>query len=472
MLMKINLKWLGVLSLALLTVFSCAKQDKPKDKTGDDTKTEVIVPDKQDITLQVGPAGSESLTMDVEAYADWTLSADANYDWIAASPKSGSKGKTTVTFVVDPNSAEGAKERTATFAVFQGDACIYDIAVVQASPESKVAEGDLQFLQAIVAGKLLGEDTPNITDWVTADEAQITAFPGFTFDYNDAGKICIIAIDGAPLEGWPEEIYLSRLEKIEQRGNDRLRGKMLPQAGSTPRLKYICLAATYITGPVPQWIADSPELHTIFCDNCDFYGALPHVWASKKLEIGLLAEGRNSTFTGEDPYEGDTHSPYMGYIMPATFDVIFNSQRAAQGDKTQMKVGGVREHHWLGFEKGWGQARYEKFDENATAGDTATWSDWRLLIGKIIDGDDTETWAYYYTNFGYTDTPDYRNIIPHQMLDWNQEEADRFTAAAKAAHDAGTPIDMSAFGLVVEQHDDNIDKGTVTTVDNDFWTVE
>ena len=58
------------------------------------------------------------------------------------------------------------------------------------------------------------------------------------------------------------------------------------------------------------------------------------------------------------------------------------------------------------------------------------------------------------------------------MLDWNQEEADRFTAAAKAAHDAGTPIDMSAFGLVVEQHDDNIDKGTVTTVDNDFWTVE
>lgn len=476
--MKVNLKWFGVMSVAILMAFACGKQDKPKDKTDDDTKKdEVIVPEKQEVTLQVGPEGSTTLTTDVEAYADWTVSPDENYKWISVSPESGSKGKTTLTFAVAANDAEGAKERTATFAVFQGEACIYDIAVVQASPEGKVHEGDLEFLKAIVDGKLLGEDTPNITDWVTTPDEELTAFPGFTFDY-DEGKITIVQIDGAPLVGWPEEINLPNIRRIEQRGNERLRGKILPQSGSTPKLQYICLAATYVTGPFPKWIAESPELQIIFCDNCDFYGALPHDWASKKLEVALLAEGRNGTFTGENPYEGDTHSPYMGYMIPASLDVILNTERVAQGDKTQMKVGGVKEGHWLGFEKGWGQTRYELFDPDAVKGDKTVWSDWRLLIGKIVDGDDTNTWAYYYTNFGWSRTPNegqdvnYRTRINPEMLDWDQSVADAFTAAAKAAHDAGTPIDMSQFGVVIEQHEDNIDKGTVVPVDGDFWKAQ
>lgn len=471
--MKISLKWFGVLA-AVLALAACKKQDAPKDDGDKTNPDEVIVPDKKDVTLQVGPEGSTTLTTDIEAYAEWTISADENYGWIDVTPKSGAKGKTTLTFVVDPNNADGAKERTATFALFQGQACIYDIAVIQASPEGKVHEGDLEFLQAIVAGKLLGEDTPNITDWVTASDEELTAFPGFTFDY-DEGKITIVSIDGAPLVGWPEEINLPNLKRIEQRGNERLRGKMLPQSGSTPKLQYVCLAATYVTGPFPKWIAESPELQIIFCDNCDFYGALPHNWASKKLEVALLAEGRNGNFTGENPYEGDTHSPYMGYLIPASLDVILNTERSAQGDKTQMKVGGVKEGHWLGFEKGWGQVRYELFDPEAVKGDGSVWSDWRLLIGKIMNDDNTNTWAYYYTNFGWSRTPNegqdvnYKTRIRPEMLDWDQSVADAFTAAAKAAHDAGTPIDMSQFGVVVEQHDDSIDKGTVVTVDNEFW---
>ena len=92
--MKVNLKWFGVMSVAILMAFACGQQDKPKDKTDDDTKKdEVIVPDKQEVTLQVGPEGSTTLTTDVEAYADWTVSPDENYKWISVSPESGSKGQ-------------------------------------------------------------------------------------------------------------------------------------------------------------------------------------------------------------------------------------------------------------------------------------------------------------------------------------------------------------------------------------------
>ena len=74
--MKLNLKWFGVLAIAL-SLFACKKQEDPKkDKPDDNKQEEVTVPDKQEVTLQVGPAGSTSLTQDIEAYADWTVSAD------------------------------------------------------------------------------------------------------------------------------------------------------------------------------------------------------------------------------------------------------------------------------------------------------------------------------------------------------------------------------------------------------------
>ena len=471
--MKVNLKWFGVMSVAILMAFACGKQDKPKDKTDDDTKKdEVIVPEKQEVTLQVGPEGSTTLTTDVEAYADWTVSPDENYKWISVSPESGSKGKTTLTFAVAANDAEGAKERTATFAVFQGEACIYDIAVVQASPEGKVHEGDLEFLQAIVAGKLLGEDTPNITDWVTTPDEELTAFPGITFDY-DEGKITVVAIgEDAPFVAFPEELNLPNVARIRQNNNSKLKGTLFPKVWNTPKLRHIALSHTKMTGSIPQGFADSPVLAEVYFDDTDFYGALPHVWASKVIEVMLLGSTNNTTFKGENPYDGDTECPYLGYIVPASLDVILNTERTAQGDRTQMKVGGVKEGHWLGFEKGWGQVRYELFDPDAVKGDKTVWSDWRLLIGKIVDGDDTNTWASGFSNMGYAAESGYKTYIPKEMLDWDQSVADAFSAAAKAAHDAGTPIDMSQFGVVIEQHEDNIDKGTVVPVDGDFWKAQ
>ena len=472
--MKFNLKWFGVLALALLTVASCKQKDDPKEPE-DDPKNpdEVIVPDKKDVNLTVGPGGSTTLTTDIEAYADWTVSADENYKWISVSPTSGSKGKTTLTFAVSANTEEGAKERSASFAVFQGKAVIYDIFVVQASPESKVAEGDLQFLQAIVNGKLFGEDTPNITDWVTAEDAELTAFPGLVFGNDDNGKITVVEIkEEAPFVAFPEVVNLPNVERIRQNNNSKLAGTLFPKEWNTPKLKHIALSHTKMTGPICDGFAASPVLAEIYFDDTDFYGALPHIWASKVLEVALISTARNCTFTGEDPYEGDTECPYLGYIVPATLDVILNSERTAQGDKTQMKVGGVKEGHWLGFEKGWGQVRYELFDENAEKGNKEIWSDWRLLIGKIIDGDDTNTWAWYFSSMGYSAEAGYKTFIPKKMLDWDQAVADKFTAAAKAAHDAKRPIDMSEFGVVIEHHDDIIDHADVIPVDDGFWTVQ
>ena len=469
--MKFNLKWFGVLALALLTVASCKQKDDPKEPE-DDPKNpdEVIVPDKKDVNLTVGPGGSTTLTTDIEAYADWTVSADENYKWISVSPTSGSKGKTTLTFAVSANTEEGAKERSASFAVFQGKAVIYDIFVVQASPESKVAEGDLQFLQAIVNGKLFGEDTPNITDWVTAEDAELTAFPGLVFGNDDNGKITVVEIkEEAPFVAFPEVVNLPNVERIRQNNNSKLAGTLFPKEWNTPKLKHIALSHTKMTGPICDGFAASPVLAEIYFDDTDFYGALPHIWASKVLEVALISTARNCTFTGEDPYEGDTECPYLGYIVPATLDVILNSERTAQGDKTQMKVGGVKEGHWLGFEKGWGQVRYELFDENAEKGNKEIWSDWRLLIGRIIGDDATNTWEWYFSSMGYSAEAGYKTFIPKKMLDWDQAVADKFTAAAKAAHDAHVPIDMSEFGVVIEKHDDNIDHGDVVSVGDDFW---
>lgn len=474
--MKFNVKWFGVLALSFLMIASCKKPEATEDKNKDNTKPqdEVTVPDKQEVTLTVGPGGSTTLTTDIEAYADWTVSADENYKWISVSPTSGNKGKSTLTFAVSANTEEGAKERSASFAVFQGTAVIYDILVVQSGPDSKVAEGDLQFLQAIVAGKLLGEDTPTISDWVTAEDAELTAFPGLVFGNDDNGKITVVEIkEEAPFVAFPEVMRLPNVTRIRQNNNSKLAGTLFPKEWDTPKLEHIALSHTKMTGAICDGFAASPRLSEIYFDDTDFYGALPHNWASKVLEVALISTARNCSWDPAlDPYEGDTECPYLGYIVPASLDVILNTERTAQTDKTQMKVGGVKEGHWLGFEKGWGQVRYELFDENAEKGNKEIWSEWRLLIGKIIDGDDTNTWAWYFSSMGYSAEAGYKTHIPYEMLDWDQSVADRFTAAAKAAHDAKVPIDMSEFGVVIEKHDDNIDHGEVVPVDDDFWTMQ
>ena len=473
--MKTTLKWLAALTLALSVTVSCKEKPAPEKPDTPDPGPEVIVPDKQVVNLTVSPLGTEELTTKIEAYDDWTVEPDENYKWVRVSPTSGSKGKNTLTFWVDAN--DGKKEREAGFLVYQGKNLIYEIYVVQAKPEANVMAGDLEFLQAIVSGKLLGEngaDTPEITDWFTLTDEQISAFAGFTFEQID-GKWTIIQIgESAKFNALPETVELPNLNRFRQNGNSLLAGKLFPKVWKTPKLAHIALSHTKITGTIPQGLADCAALAEMYFDDTDFYGALPHIWASKNLEVALIGSVSNTSFKGEDPYDGDTECPYLGYIVPETLDMILNSNRKAQGDCTQMKLGGVKEGHWLGFEEGWGQERYEKFDPAAEKGNKAVWSPWRLLVGS--SSQDPDVWAWYFSNMGYftiTDgviTNPYKTYIPQQMLKWDQTVADAFTAAAKIAHDNHTPIDMTAFGKEPEvKHDDNIDKGNVVNVGGDFW---
>ena len=461
--MKLNLKSLGLFLMLALPLVSCGR--KPVDDPKDDPETPAVtIPEKQEINLSVSPLGSDGLTTSIEAYDDWTVSPEENYKWVDVSPKSGGKGKSVLTFVVAAN--DGTREREACFLVYQGENLIYEIYVTQSKPEANVNEGDLAFLQAVVTGKLLGDDTPEITDWFSVSDEQVSAFPGFTFDNID-GKWTIVEIgESAKFTAFPEEVYLPNLVRLRQNNNGLLEGTEFPKVWRTPKLTYIALSHTKITGTIPQGLADCAQLAEVYFDDTDFYGALPHVWASKNLEVVLLGSVSNMTFKGEDPYEGDTECPYLGYIVPETLDVLLNSQRVAQGDKTQMKVGGVKEGHWLGFEEGWGQVRYELFDPAAVKGDKTVWSDARLLVGSADN--DPDVWAWYFSNMGYSD--DYKTFVPKQMLQWDQAVADAFTVAAKAAHDSKTPIDMTAFGKEAEErHEDSIDKGNVVGVDGDFW---
>ena len=94
---------------------------------------------------------------------------------------------------------------------------------------------------------------------------------------------------------------------------------------------------------------------------------------------------------------------------------------------------------WLGFEKGWGQKRYERFDPAAVVGDLTTWSDDRALT----KGTDEEVAEGGLRNpYGETDSKYIDSwggwwqcvitTIPKEMHDWNQADADYFTAEMAA----------------------------------------
>lgn len=449
--------------LALLAI-SCGGGGSEPDPEPTPEPDKPSVPAKQDVALTSKPAG-DTLTVQVKSTDAWTLEKDENYSWIKASPESGSAaGTIEVTFITTPN--ESGRERSATFFALQGKSTIYEIFITQAKMAVPMGEGDYAFLKAVVDGKLLGDATPEVTDWYSFDPSIMNG-TGFNFVDKD-GLWYIVSIDGAPLTGFPNEMNLQELEVIRLNNQTGLVGKMLPQTWSTPKLQIVSLSHTIMTGTIPQGMADSPILNQIYFDDTDFYGALPHVWATKSLEVALLGSTSNGTNKDDEIYLTDTECPYLGYMVPATLDVILNSQRVAQSDKTQMKLGGVREGFWVGFEEGWGQTRYELFDPAAVKGDGTVWSDWRLLIGKTEN--DPDVWAWYFSNMGYSDAS-MKTFIPKKMLKWDQAMADKFTAAAKAAHDAKTTIDMTQFGKDPEEKkDDSIAAGNLVTVGDSFWT--
>jgi|GEM_PF-743160 len=464
--MKKNLlKLLALVAVVSVLPLSCNKPEpEPKDDPG-----KIVVPEEQDVNLAVNPAGG-TVELEITATDAWTVEKDENYKWISVSKESGEAGTETLVFTAEANT--GNRERSAMFYVMQGKSTIYSVFISQKKYEIPLGEGDYNFLKAIVDGNMFGADTPRITDWYSFDpSAEGFGFPGIDLTNVD-GKWYIVQIllddSSQPrMVDFPKEMVLLQCQKIRLNNQEDLKGVEIPTVWNTPKLAHIALSHTKMTGVIPQGLADDPCLSELYFDDTDFYGALPHVWATKVLEVCLMGSTSNTTFKGDDPYDGDNQCPYLGYMVPATLDVILNTERSAQTDKTQMKLGGVKEGHWLGFEEGWGQTRYEKFDPAAEKGNKSVWSNWRLLIGNTEA--DPDVWAYYFSNMGY-DINQYKTYIPQQMMVWDQKVADAFTAEAKVCHAAKLPIDMTKFGKVVEEKpDDDIASGNVITVGDDFW---
>ncbi len=324
---------------------------------------------------------------------------------------------------------------------------LYNVTIVgdDAIETSLYGKETLTFLKAIVDGNMLGDQTPTITDWT--DLSQVV-FPGIVINKMIDGKLEIVRIDELEhnLIDLPDVMDLPELTWIWIRNNTNLAGKELPQEWNTPKLEYCNFSNCGLIGTIPEGLASTtPNMHSLYLDDNKFYGALPHYWASGtnggsgKLECVYLSGQPNKTTSTTLPIVYENQNPGLGYMVPATFDVRFNfiaedgtiqnteENGYGQRDVTHIKLGGVFEQNYIGFEKGWGQERYVKYGGGADD-DLTTWNDHRLLIDE---------WQWFFSNFGYVSgfydasaTTEWVQPIPHVMLDWDQAAADAYTAEA------------------------------------------
>ncbi len=407
-------------------------------------------------TLTALPDGTDAentLTLAIEAEGAWKIEAAEEYDWITVTPVSG-EGNATLTFEVAANETD--KDRLAEFDVketfvatnaelvdngeaTEKDVKTYAIVVNQVKKESNVNPGSLAFLKAIVEGGLLGADTPAVDNWYVVDET----FPGITLDAFDQGKMEVVSINGAPLTGWPEVLDLPELTWISIRGCAGLENKELPKEWNTPNLTYCNMSVCKMTGSLPEGLGSTTaKCNQFYLDQNNFYGALPHVWASGcnggtgVCEIFIFANVNNRNSTPEEGFRNNDNDGF-GYMIPATFDSKLNylndagerentpEHGYAQGDGTGVKVGGVFQGNYIGYEKGWGQERYVAYG-NGAAEDKATWNIYRAHSAK-------GGWAWYYSNLGYVNADETTMYfgVPQQMMDWDQAAADAYTAEAK-----------------------------------------
>lgn len=280
-----------------------------------------------------------------------------------------------------------------------------------------LAPEDQAFLQALIDGNLI-ENAP-----ASFDPEDPQGFSGFSY-VNKSDYKYISKIDGAPLLGFPKKMHLKFLNTLKiSRGRTALTGP-LPEDWSTPNLEEINMCFTGLKGTIPEGFANQPKLASCFMDGNDFYGALPHIWNVPKLEILILNQNQ--------------HKPNIGYLVPASLDILFNSEKSFQGDKTQLKLGGHIDNgafngygDFEGYEVGWGQRRWSVVDAAAAAGNEAVWNDARLFGSDTytVNGVESEGWPWYFTNFSKYST------VPKVMKVWNQADADAYTASCIAAYE-------------------------------------
>ena len=426
---------MAVATLGVAMVACQDPQEEPEKVEPNYPSIEVI-----EETLAPLPTGEE-LEFDIEAEGAWKIEALDEYDWITVTPESG-EGNATLVFAVTANPT--SKERSAEFEVKEefepsnadkltADQNVtkaiktYSFFVTQGKQESNLGEGTFEFLQAIVAGNMLGEDTPEVASWFNVTER----FPGISLENFD-GKLHIVRIDGAPLTNWPEVMNLPELTWINITGQVGLEGKCLPKEWNTPKLVQAWMSACGMTGTIPAGFASStPVMVQTFLNGNNFYGALPHEWAAGIKTLEVLIASNHANKNPDTEYYDSKDNSALGYLVPKQLDVRMNAFNDAgeqinaasgygQGDYTQLKLGGVFEGNFKGYEIGWGQHRVEAA---GTGEDEATWSIYRTLWDSPAG----------HSNMGYEDK---MQAIPGIMMTWDQAAADAWTKEAAALNNS------------------------------------
>lgn len=384
-------------------------------------------------TLNPDGKAEDAVSYNIEAEGTWIIEAAEEYDWITITPTSG-EGNATLTIAATENST--GKERSAEFIVKEsfmptnanklGDAAeakditTYSLFVTQGKQESNLGEGTYEFIRAIVDNKLLGANTPEVDNWYNVDES----FTGITME-NVEGKLHIVQLSGNHFTGLPETMNLPELESISMRGAQL--DCHLPKEWNTPRLTYLNMAVCKLRGPIPDGLASTtPRLVQVFLDQNNLYGALPHDWAAgiNTLEVVILNNHSNKD-VGTKYYDSKDNSA-LGYLVPKSLDVRMNNidedgnnlngsdGSHQQGDYTQLKLGGVFEGNFMGYEAGWGQHRAEAAGEMV---DEYTWSLWRVLWDS----------PFGHSNMGYDNK---MQAIPTLMVTWDEAAAKAWTFEA------------------------------------------
>ena len=416
---------------------SCSKTSGIRGDVHDDDSLGV---DSVDVEVEYLVASSvgDTLAFDIDVEGPWRIAPMDTYDWLTMLKRPSGEGCAQFRFAIKANYT--GDRRAAVFSLFEGDDKLLDIHIIQDKMVIPLCDGDFEFLKWLVDNKAYGSSTPKV-DWFMFDG---TGFPAINFDVDATGKYYIKDIDiradasnaDMMFNSFPPEISLRYITSIYvnytamgttmDAVNCPLKGSEFPSVWDCPKLERVHLECVGMVGVIPQSFADLPNLRAFFVRSCDLYGSLPQKWASNKFESIVLG------------FNGISDCPNLGYMVPAQLDVILNSEKpksSFHADRNEFKLGGYRDN-WIGFEEGWGQTRYEKFDSQAEKGNLSVWSKYRMLskgteeeiapggIRNPLGTSDikyVDSWESYYSNI---------TSMPFEMCRWNQADADAYTAKA------------------------------------------
>ena len=383
--------------------------------------------------------GAWQIVVENKSSVNWTVKALTDASWVDIWYDENKNY-----FGAQPKYNYTGKARSARFYVIDEDGTVlHELIINQESQVQNVNPSDLEFIRALITEGLItyadgsryklhadlqpeNLGTSNLDGWLPGSGITIKNIDGTMYITRITVPTSVIPwqeeeAKKVVLHGLPEVVDLPKLEYFNLWGHETLAGSEMPKVWNTPELTYFNVGRTRMTGVIPDGLAASPKLAQLWADGCDFYGALPHNWASDKLEIlhfgAVYYDGLGKTVGSYD----------LGYMVPASFNVVLPSQRVAQGDKvhfylslTLEKVNNTYEN-WLGYEYGWGQNRYVEFGGGA-ADDLTTFDKFRWPgYNPTNDENGNNAW-----------TSGFDGWLPHKMLEWNQVEADAYTAQCKA----------------------------------------